>query len=599
VSYLVFSEIRSLEQQLEETKNKLLQSSSENNNSEMKTPAEVQRLLHLSRQVSIEETTNKLKKDYENKMNKLRKELNTRILEKQQSNKENEQEQLLSSLRKDISNLKLENKKLRNFTENNLRDLNQHLITDFGQIVQKRIHETLKAVHEINIELVNENDSVKKELHSFQNEVVHLKKEMRESKEKYAKEGDAMQKNLESIQNKFIDLENKVQTKEEKWRSVGKYNEMTKTELKSFQNKVDELESLVSHQEETYKQLVAEKERVKSQLHIFQTKAIHFEGEINQISQKSAESLKLHNAEIEKLKIHYSNAISNREATLGTLSQNRDELESKFTMIAKSNQRLESEIQILRKINNDEKAKAEQAFVKLNLEHSSQLKQNAAELIADKETCISGLILKKEACISALVQEMNFFKQTNTERVEGLCLQLKEYDIKLRGKNTTILQLQSAMDALNASFHSSEEQKTILMSELNTVRGNSETKIRELDECLIIEKQSLLVLQCQNKNQQEQLEKVEMELEATQKSTSRIQSELDSKLIELQSRDAQIKTLLSSENDQVDHGGLEALEHHVIKLSTLVRQKDSEIRILQATVHRQCEERTKLLQHLQ
>ncbi|GBG34905.1 Laminin subunit alpha-2 [Hondaea fermentalgiana] len=40
---------------------------------------------------------------------------------------------------------------------------------------------------------------------------------------------------------------------------------------------------------------------------------------------------------------------------------------------------------------------------------------------------------------------------------------------------------------------------------------------------------------------------------------------------------------------------LQQLEHHMLRLSSLVREKDAEIKVLQATVHRQCMERTSLL----
>jgi hypothetical protein len=45
----------------------------------------------------------------------------------------------------------------------------------------------------------------------------------------------------------------------------------------------------------------------------------------------------------------------------------------------------------------------------------------------------------------------------------------------------------------------------------------------------------------------------------------------------------------------LDEEGIEVLEAHMIKLSELVREKDQTIRVLEATVHRQCAERTEML----
>lgn len=48
----------------------------------------------------------------------------------------------------------------------------------------------------------------------------------------------------------------------------------------------------------------------------------------------------------------------------------------------------------------------------------------------------------------------------------------------------------------------------------------------------------------------------------------------------------------------VDEEGIEVLEKHMIKLSKLVRQKEAEIMVLQETVHRQCQERTLLMERI-
>jgi septal ring factor EnvC (AmiA/AmiB activator) len=49
----------------------------------------------------------------------------------------------------------------------------------------------------------------------------------------------------------------------------------------------------------------------------------------------------------------------------------------------------------------------------------------------------------------------------------------------------------------------------------------------------------------------------------------------------------------------LDEEGIEVLEAHMIKLSELVRQKDQTIRVLEATVHRQCVERTEMLKTME
>lgn len=362
----------------------------------------------------------------------------------------------------------------------------------------------------------------------------------------------------------------------------GKYLQSNQ-EIEALKEKVNSKENALSEIERKYSELATEYQGEKVKFEIALKEHITKGKELEQNNEKLEEMLASQRKEIKDLEesIESQSNISNVK-----LDHTKKSLQSEIVQLQLLCKQKQDRLQLVEKQGLDK----ERDFIERIKQLESQFSQSkniANQRIKQVEESFQQKTIERLTEIEGLKKSLSRAQSeiSNLRQIEEYTDEMIQEIESLKGQ----LEQEKSKTAEQATMLSKQEQEQILRS-----KNILQTEIANLTKKLQAAEESYRDLLVQNQGMEAQKEQLETSLVQQDKVIQKLETQISG--LKLHSQKLDSKNLHTDSGGSLE--GIEVLEKHMIKLSELVRKKDAELRVLEATVHRQCLERTQLLARL-
>lgn len=440
---------------------------------------------------------------------------------------------LTSKTEADISNLQKEHRKEV-----------ESLVKKHMHMLEKERAENITRVQDLKANWSSERLRIEAEAHANLSQLRNdLEKRFREERIKQFESHS-----LEIEQGKLT-----MRTVQERLKGIESEREHLQCDLETLKTKYAHMQEKFTQAEKARLDVLTDLQQAQGSANEASSQCAKFEAELRITIDHHTSEVQRLEAEISKLQDCAGALRSKEEATAIELANIRQQS-------AQQSLRLEETLDKLQDAN--ERIKQMQSLVQ-SIETQNAIEQSSVVRELEKQL--------QKAQDNATQTSVQALKEKRQVEAELISLRAEVEDTKqvIAKANQKIDILEASLQAKNASLQQVEALCKELQSETTNLR--------------------LIRAQCENYKQQL------AELQGVRNHCKDLEKQLADVNNTIQNTAKQQNTTSSDEVIGPSFEDLEALEQHMIRLSGLVRQKDAEIKVLQATVHRQCLERTSIL----